>query len=305
MDTLGAMSMFVATADHGSFSRAAEMLGKTPSALTKAVSMLEKQLGTLLFERSTRRIVLTESGRLYLETARQVLRSLHEAGEEISQLHQGLSGTLRLTAPLAFERAFLGEMCAGFLEAYPDIQLRVELSDDFVDLIEAGYDLGIRQGRSDLPGLIARVVGKNRIFLCASPQYVARNPLLLSPHTIDQHDWLKYIHSALDVKYWWAESKTGRIRLRYPQRARLESDSYDLLLQNALAGRGILHTPQWSVETYLRDGRLVRLMEDYIIEPEAFGDDILAVYPSHRRASRKVLAFVDYLENHLAGLTNV
>ncbi|WP_442108409.1 LysR family transcriptional regulator [Pseudomonas sp. NUPR-001] len=305
MDTLGAISMFVATADQGSFSRAAELLGKTPSALTKSVSMLEKQLGTLLFERSTRRIVLTESGRLYLETARQVLRSLHEAGEEISQLHQGLSGTLRLTAPLAFERAFLSEVCAGFLEQYPDIQLRVDLSDDFVDLIDAGYDLGIRQGRSDLPGLIGRVVGKNRIYLCASPHYVARNPLPLSPQTIDQHDWLKYVHSALDVKYWWAQSQTGRIRLSYPHKARLESDSYDLLLQNALAGRGILHTPQWSVERYLRDGRLVRLMEDYIIEPEAFGDDILAVYPSHHRASRKVLAFIDYLSSYLATLNSV
>ncbi|RWU22866.1 LysR family transcriptional regulator [Pseudomonas alkylphenolica] len=304
MDTLGAISMFVATADQGSFSRAAEMLGKTPSALTKAVSMLEKQLGTLLFERSTRRIVLTESGRLYLETARQVLRSLHEAGEEISQLHQGLSGTLRMTAPLAFERAFLGEVCAGFLEEYPDIQLRVELSDDFVDLIEAGYDLGIRQGRSDLPGLIARVVGQNRIFLCASPEYVARNPLPLSPHTCNQHDWLKYLHPALDMKFWWVQSEAGRIRLPYPQRVRLESDSYDLLLQNALAGRGILHTPQWSVDRYLRDGRLVRLMEDYVIGPEAFGDDILAVYPSHRRASRKVLAFVDYLQTHLSHLNS-
>ena len=101
MDKLSALSMFVATAEHGSFSRAAEQLGKTPSALTKAVSHLEAELGAQLFERSTRRTALTEAGRLYLETARQVLQRLHDAGEEIGQLKQGLHGNLRLTAPLA------------------------------------------------------------------------------------------------------------------------------------------------------------------------------------------------------------
>ncbi|MFZ5933806.1 LysR family transcriptional regulator [Pseudomonas sp. HS6-2] len=301
MDTLGAISMFVATAEHGSFSRAAEALGKTPSALTKAVTHLERELGSQLFERSTRRIVLTEAGRLYLETARQVLKSLHEAGQEISQL-QGVSGTLRLTAPLAFGRAFLADACAGFMRDYPQIQLRVELSDTFVDLIEAGYDLALREGHSDLPGLIARIIGKNRIFLCASPEYLERNPLPVTAHSIGQHQWLKYIHPALDAKFWWMHCEGVRMRLPYPQRARLESDNYDLLLRNALAGHGILHTPEWSVRRYLQEGRLVRVMEHCVIEPDAFGEDILAVYPSHRRASGKVLAFIDYLQGYLQRL---
>ena len=94
MDKFSALGMFVATAEQGSFSRAAELLGKTPSALTKAVGHLERELGAQLFERSTRRIVLTEAGRLYLDTARQVLQRLHEAGEEIGQLQHGLHGSL-------------------------------------------------------------------------------------------------------------------------------------------------------------------------------------------------------------------
>ena len=94
MDKLGALNMFVATAEHGSFSRAAEQLGKTPSALTKAVSHLEAELGARLFERSTRRTVLTEAGRVYLETARQVLQRLHEVGEEIGQRRAWRAGAL-------------------------------------------------------------------------------------------------------------------------------------------------------------------------------------------------------------------
>lgn len=299
MDKLGALNMFVATAEHGSFSRAAEQLGKTPSALTKAVSHLEAELGARLFERSTRRTVLTEAGRLYLETARQVLQRLHEVGEEIGQLQHGLHGSLRITAPLAFGRAFLDEVCAAFLEQYPQIRLRIDLCDAFVDLVESGYDLALREGRSDLPGLIARVVGKNRIALCASPAYLERQAQPLTPDNIDEHDWLMYQHPALGRGIWWVEHNGQRIGLPHPHAPRLESDNYDLLLASALAGRGVLHTPLWSVAPYLADGRLVQLMSDYRIDPDAFGSQILAVYPSHRRATGKVVAFIDFLEAFL------
>jgi DNA-binding transcriptional LysR family regulator len=300
MDKFSALNMFVAAAEQGSFSRAAELLGKTPSALTKAVGHLERELGAALFERSTRRIVLTEAGRLYLDTARQVLQRLHEAGEEVGQLQHGLHGTLRLTAPLAFGRAFLDRVCAGFLAEYPQIRLHVDLSDDFVDLVEAGYDLALREGPSDLPGLIARVIGRNRIFLCASPGYVARNPQPLTPQTLEEHDWLMYSHPALGREGWWVERDNLRIRLPHPKRVRMASDNYDLLLAGALAGNGVLHTPQWSAAELLAEGRLVRLMTDYRIDPDAFGEDILAVYPSHRRATGKVQAFIDYLQAFLA-----
>ena len=300
MDKLGALNMFVATAEYGSFSRAAEQLGKTPSALTKAVSHLEAELGARLFERSTRRTVLTEAGKLYLETARQVLQRLHEVGEEIGQLQHGLYGSLRITAPLAFGRAFLDQVCAGFLVQYPQIKLRVDLSDAFVDLVESGYDLALREGRSDLPGLIARAVGQNRIALCASPAYLARQPQLLTPENIDAHDWLMYQHPALGRGVWWVEHAGQRISVPQPRAPRLESDNYDLLLAAALAGCGVLHTPLWSAAPYLADGRLVRLMEGYEIDPDAFGPQILAVYPSHRRATGKVLAFIDYLQAFLS-----
>ncbi|VXB69212.1 LysR family transcriptional regulator [Pseudomonas sp. 8AS] len=299
MDKLGALNMFVATAEYGSFSRAAEQLGKTPSALTKAVSHLEAELGARLFERSTRRTVLTEAGRVYLETARQVLQRLHEVGEEIGQLQHGLYGNLRITAPLAFGRAFLDEVCAGFLTQYPQIKLRIDLCDAFVDLLESGYDLALREGRSDLPGLIARVVGQNRIALCASPAYLARRPQPLAPDSIEAHDWLVYQHPALDRGLWWVEREGRRIGLPQPRQPRLESDNYDLLLAAALAGGGVLHTPLWSAAPYLADGRLVQLMSDYQIDPDAFGPHILAVYPSHRRATAKVVAFIDYLQAFL------
>jgi DNA-binding transcriptional LysR family regulator len=294
MDKLSALGMFVATAEHGSFSRAAEQLGKTPSALTKAVSHLEAELGAQLFERSTRRTALTEAGRLYLDTARLVLQRLHDAGEEIGQLRHGLHGNLRLTAPLAFGRAFLDEACAGFLAAHPQLRLRVDLCDAFVDLAEGGYDLALREGRSDLPGLIAKPLGRNRIVLCASPAYLAANPTPVSPTTFARHQWLIYHHPALDQHYWWLAHQGVRLRVPRPQ-ARLESDNYDLLLANTLLGAGLHACPLWSVKPYLESGQLLQLIADHDFDPDAFGPLILAVYPSHRRATRKVQAFIDYL----------
>lgn len=299
MDKLGALHMFVATAEHGSFSRAADQLGKTPSALTKAVGHLEAELGVRLFQRSTRRTVLTEAGQIYLETARHVLQRLRDVGEEIGQLQHGLQGSLRITAPLAFGRAFLDQVCAAFLAQYPQIRLRVDLTDAFVDLVEAGYDLALREGRSDLPGLIARVIGCNRVVLSASPEYLQRRTVPLTPQTIEQHDWLMYQHPALDRGTWWAERDGLRVGMPQPQVPRMESDNYDLLLASALAGRGVLHTPLWSVAPYLADGRLVQLMADHELAPDAFGAQILAVYPSHRRATGKVQVFIDFLQRYL------
>ena len=294
MDKLSALSMFVATAEQGSFSRAAEQLGKTPSALTKAVSHLEAELGAQLFERSTRRTLLTEAGRLYLETARQVLQRLRDAGEEIGQLKQGLHGNLRLTAPLAFGRAFLDEACGGFLANHPQIKLRVDLCDAFVDLVEGGYDLALREGRSDLPGLIARPLGPNRIVLCASPAYLAAHPTPVSPGTFAQHQWLNYQHPALDPHYRWLSHNGVRLRMAVPH-ARLESDNHDLLLANCLLDGGLYAGPLWSLGPYLASGQLLQLMDDYDFDPDAFGPLILAVYPSHRRATRKVQAFIEHL----------
>ena len=201
MDKLSALNMFVVTAELGSFSRAAEQLGKTPSALTKAVGHLEDELGARLFERSTRRLVLTEAGLLYLDTARQVLASLREAGEEIGQLQHSLHGTLRLTAPLALGPAFFNEACAAFMAEHPQLKLQINLSDAYVDLLEAGIDLALREGRGDVPGMIVKPLAASRIVLCASPEYLQRCGTPQSADDLLSHQTLIYEHVALDRRW--------------------------------------------------------------------------------------------------------
>ncbi|WP_375738899.1 LysR family transcriptional regulator [Pseudomonas boanensis] len=297
MDKLSALTMFVATAERGSFSRAAEQLGKTPSALTKAVGHLEGELGVRLFERTTRRMALTEAGHIYLEGARQVLMQLQLAGEEVDQLQRELRGNLRLTAPPSFGPAFLNEVCCRFMREHPQVRLEVDLNDAFVDLIDGGYDLALRDGPTDLPGLIARPLTENRILLCATPAYLSRKGLV-TLENFDQHDWLVFRHPLLNRHFWWI--RQGEQRMRVPQPVpRLASDNYDFLLACLLDGQGLQFLPQWSAAPYLVRGELVRLLPEYLLEPDAFGPWVHVLYLAHRRRTRKVRVFIEMLEAHL------
>lgn len=298
MDRFVALQTLICVVEHNSFSRAAEQLGKTPSAVAKAIAALETELGARLFERSTRRIRLTEAGRLYAQAARESLECLAQAGAQIGQLQHELHGELRIAAPLGFGAAFLGEVCARFALDHPQLRLQVDLSDDDQAILGSGHDLILHEGACDLPGLIARPIGRNDIVLAASPAYLARQPIEVRLDNLLEHDWLLYWHPALNRHVWQLRRGEEVRRLELPL-GRLRSGNYDLLLANALAGLGILHAPLWSVAPYLSDGRLVRLLPDWSVDPDAFGPHILAVYPSHRRNVHKVQAFIRYLQEHL------
>lgn len=298
MDKLSALSMFIATAEHGSFSRAAEQLGKTPSALTKAVGHLESELGVRLFERTTRRMALTEAGHIYLEGARQALMQLQLAGEEVDQLQHELRGTLRLTAPPSFGPAFLNEVCCRYMDAHPQVRLEVDLNDAFVDLIDGGYDLALRDGPTDLPGLIARPLADNSVYLCCTPDYLERKGLEVTLENFQQHDWLIFQHPMLNRHFWWLRLGEERIRLAHPV-AHLASDNYDFLLACLLRGHGLQPLPRWSAKPYLASGQLLRVMPEYLLEPDVFGPWVHVLYLSHRRRTRKVRAFIDMLEGYM------
>jgi DNA-binding transcriptional LysR family regulator len=297
MDKLSALNMFVATAEHGNFSRAAEQLGKTPSALTKAVAQLEDELGARLFERTTRRMALTEAGQIYLEGARQALMQLQLASEGVEQLQHELRGGLRITAPPSFGPAFLNQVCCRYMRAHPQVHLEVELSDTYVDLVDGGYDLALRDGPIDQPGVIAQPLVENRILLCASPAYLARKGEDVTLENYQQHDWLIFRHPLLNRHFWWVMRGDQRIRLAQPT-PRLASDNYDFLLACLLDGQGLQFLPQWSAAPYLARGELVEVMPEYWREPSAFGPWIYLLYLAHRRNTRKVKVFIEFLKEH-------
>lgn len=297
MDKMTALTMFVATADHGGFSRAAEQLGKTPSAVTKAVAQLEDELGARLFERTTRRMALTEAGQIYLEGARHALTLLQVAGEEVEQLQRELRGSLRIAAPPSFAPAFFTAVCQRFLRDHPQVRLEVDLQDEFVDLVEGGYDLALRDGPTDLPGVIAQPLLANHLLLCATPAYLARKGDVTLENYAD-HDWLIFRHPLLNRNFWWVNRDGERIRLKQPV-PRIASDNYDFLLACLLDGQGVQFLPQWSARPYLQRGELVEQLPDCWRDQSAFGPTVHVLYLPHRRTTRKVRVFIEYLKAHL------
>lgn len=296
MDKFGGMQLFVTSAELGSFSRAAEQTGKTPSAVAKAIRLLEASLGARLFERTTRRMALTEAGMLYLENAREVLQRMRESEEEIAQLHHSLQGGLRISGPLSFGRPFLNAACASFMEQHPGLYLQIDLSDDYVDLLDGRYDLALRLGHSNLPGLIAQDIGESRAVLCASPAYLERHGVPSHPSQLAELEWLMYRHPALGES-WCMEKDDERHVVK--RRGRLSSDNLELLLEACLAGQGVMPCPYWSVLPYLDKGWLQVVLGDYHFDQRALGSRLLAVYPSTRRATRKINAFTEHLRNYL------
>ncbi|MCY1366257.1 HTH-type transcriptional regulator DmlR [compost metagenome] len=261
------------------------------------MAQLEEELGTRLFDRTTRRMALTEAGRIYLEGARQALMQLQLATEDVEQLQHELRGDLRITAPPSFAPAFLNQVCCRFLTAHPQVNLEVDLSDNFEDPVDGGYDLALRDGPIDLPGVIAQPVVENQMLLCASPTYLARKGEDVSLENYQQHDWLIFRHPLLNRHFWWVKQGEQRIRLTQPT-PRVASDNYDFLLACLLDGQGLQFIPQWSAAPYLARGELVELMPQYWREPSAFGPWVYVLYLAHRRNTRKVKVFIQYLKAH-------
>lgn len=298
MDKMTALTIFVAAAEHGSFSRAAEHLGKTPSAITKAIAHLENELGVRLFERTTRRMALTEAGAVYLEGARQALMHLQMVTEEVEQLQYELRGTLRITAPPSFGPAFLNQVCIRFMREHPQVRLEVNLNDANEDLMDGGYDLSLRDGPTDQPELIAQPVIENRVILCSSPDYLARRGASITLENYAQHDWLQLRHPLLNRSFWWIEQNGQSLRVRQPP-PRLVSDNFDFLLACLLGGQGLQFVPTWCAAPYLANGQLVEVMPGYWRSLSAFGPWIHVLYLPHRRNTRKVQAFIALLHDQL------
>ncbi|AXK40515.1 LysR family transcriptional regulator [Crenobacter cavernae] len=293
MDRLAGLEAFVAVAECGSLSRAATRLGKSPSALTKTITALEDTLGMKLLTRTTRQVTLTPAGRVYLETASEVLMKLSAATRLAAEADGMPRGVLKLTAPVSYGRTVLGGFCPAFIARHPEVSLSVSLCDRFVDIQAEDFDLALRLGRQDLPDHIVREVADNRVWVCASPDYLARAGTPVSPDELKSHACLVFRHPQLNPA--WSFVSAGDSVRVVPQ-GPIESDNFNLLLDAALAGLGILPCPAWSVTGHIREGRLVPLFTPYLFSGESFGQDyVYAVYPKSRRASPKVSAFIDEL----------
>lgn len=282
------MDAFVEVVRLGSFSGAARSLGLSTAFISRAVSALELRLGTQLLHRTTRKLRLTDAGRLYYEHARHLLEGFDAAEQAIVDFQDGLRGNLRISLATTYGERYVAPLINEFLAAHPQLGVDMDFSNRNVDLIEEGYDMTVRTGLLADSNLVARRLGERQLFVVASPAYLAARTSPVTPDDLADHTLL------LGSASHWIFSEHGQPRQR-TVRGRYRASSGQSLLDAARRGLGIAQLADFYVEAALAAGELVSLLDDWRYQHGA----VWLVYPQSRHLSPKVRQLADYLVNGL------
>ncbi|HVU02953.1 MAG TPA: LysR family transcriptional regulator [Polyangiaceae bacterium] len=294
MDTLGALQIFVRAAETRSFSETARQLRITPSAVSRSIARLERELDARLMHRSTRVVSLTEDGELFLERASRIVRDFDEA-KEAAALHgkRGPRGTLRIDAPLGLGRLVLGPKLPRFLARYPELRVTLSLRDSMVDPVADRIDVALRIGEPKDSVLTVRRLAVGEMVICAAPAYLKRRGVPRTRADLDRHECLPFLRG--ESPRAWAFVRDGAEHPFVP-RGRFATDNAELLRDAAVAGLGLVCLMDFMVAPDLATGALRRVLAD---DPLG-GRALYALQPPHRQASPKARAFVDFLVEELA-----
>lgn len=283
MDTLNGMRAFTRVVEEGSFTAAARALGLPKSTVSRHVAALEDRLGVRLLHRTTRSLRPTDVGQAYFERASAILADVEEAEQAVTHVQSTPRGRLRVTAGVSFGTGYLGTIIAGFLAAYPEVEVEVVLTDRYVDLIGEGFDVALRAGQLDDSSLIARRLGSASLVVVGSPAYLADRGTPTAPSQLRQHECIRFALSRSGGS--WAFKGES-----VPVTGRLTLDNGELILDAAKRGLGLARLPTFICGEAIRSGDLVAVLEGSI--PQSGG--VYAVYPHNRHLSAKVRAFVDH-----------
>lgn len=288
-DKFVAMKIFRRVAELKSFTLAADDLDTTPATVSKHIAFLERELGTRLIHRTTRRLNLSDAGLTFLTRTQELLDDLEEAEFEARGFHSHPKGTIRLNVPMSFGLTHLTEAVDGFLRLYPDIDIDLQFSDRLVDLVEQGVDLAIRVRRSLADSsLQVRALKQSRNLVCAAPSYLAHAPEIKSPSDLVHHNCLLYtLHD--HPKVWELGNQEVIVGGNF------RTDSSLAIRQCLIAGAGIGFIPRFLVENDLENQQLVPLLTDFPAKPYT----VFALFPPGRKQPAKVRLLVAHLEEHL------
>ena len=287
-------------AQTGGFSKAAQLRGVATSSVTRLLDGLEASLGVALLTRSTRQVALTDAGAAYLEQIARLLSDLEEADGSVADGGAEAVGPLRVSVPVTFGRLCLGPFVADFLRLHPRVSLELVLSDAYVDLAAERIDVALRIGvPENQPQLIVRALAEHRRYVVASPRYLGCQGTPARPADLALHECLRFAYQAGPQR--WSFLRAGQDD-EVQVNGRLAANNADILRAAALAGAGIALLAHWLVEDDVRAGRLQRLFAEYEVNPQEQRVSIHAAYLPNRRHSRKVHAFLDFLQTRIAAL---
>lgn len=287
MDRLEAMSLLVTSAKEGSFSAAGRMLGITLPTISRKVAELERHLKTRLLVRSGRRLSLTEAGQFYVEACRDILSQVSEAESRVSGEYSVPQGEMTVTAPVAFGRLHVVPVVNQFLAAFPEITIRLHLTDRLINLVDDKVDLAVRIGELPNTRQTAIRVGSLRRVVCGSPKYLAKYGTPQTPEDLVRHMCVTFstIHSGIS----WLFASGGKQKKVISPTCRLHINSAEAAVDAAIASIGITNVLSYQAAQAVAEGRLQLILRDF--EPAA-----IPVHLLHARKGRLPLKMRRFLE---------
>lgn len=289
MDKLQALRVFTAVAAANSFAIAADRLDLSAPMVSRYIAWLEQSLGARLFNRTTRRISLTEAGTDYLRRTGKILDALEEADITVAQGEE-VRGTLRLTAASSFGQNQLMPIIIEFMQQHPKVNIELNLENRRVNLIDEGYDLAIRIAHEIEPGLVAKKLCPCRTVICAAPSYLKKYATPTSLEELTQHQCLLF--PGFQKQTWQFQHNQNKNIENVEVQGRLQINNIDALVQATIAGFGLTHLPTFLACTFIRAGKLkvVTFPHHHFLSP-----NIYIVYPSRQYLPPKVRAFITAL----------
>ena len=283
---------FVTIAETGSVSATATVLGVPKSVISKRLAQLEALAHATLATRSSRKLVLTPAGMLYLPFARRALHSLAEADDGLRALRTVPSGAIRLTAPVSWGQHALAKVIPTFLANHPDIEIELNLQDRMLDIDQEHIDVALRMSSHATPDWVWVPLARLDWVICATPTYLAAHGTPVAPHELAAHACMNYWSMHSDDAW---HLRQGEAEVRLPVRNRYRTNNPEAVLDATLAGLGVALLPRYCCERELREGRLTPLLPDW--QPiTKYGKAIYAVVAPDRMRLSRIQALLGFLK---------
>ncbi|HLG83284.1 MAG TPA: LysR family transcriptional regulator [Bradyrhizobium sp.] len=289
MDQFAALATFVRVVDAGSLSGAARATASSLTSVSRQLSALERHFATRLVKRTTRRLALTEDGRILYGRAKAILAELGEIERALSAGHAEPTGRLRLSAPSLIGRLLVAPILPQFLQRHPALSIDLMLADRPVDMIEEDIHLALRIGQLPDSHLVARKLADIQMIVCAAPAYLERRGRPRTPEQLDEHDCLLFSDTP-GAGSWRFRTENGA-ECKIPISAKLWINGLDALVAAARDGAGIVRVPSWQVRADLAAGRLTRILTSHEPAPAP----LHLLFEATRLAAPKTRIFADYL----------
>ena len=295
MDLLRSMEAFVLTVKTGSFAASAISLNTSPQMIAKYVVFLEDYLGLKLLNRTTRSQKLTEFGKQYYEKCLFILDEVKSSKTLAQQFIEEPKGRLRISAPVSYGHFNLISVLSRFMRCYPKVNVDLQLSDRYVDLVKDDFDIVFRIGELSNSSYIARKLNSYKLIFAASPSYLAKNGIPVTPNDIKKHQCLIYQYVNPTKKdYLWPFSINGKV-INIPISGTLKSNDTLALANAAVEGLGITMLPQSMLSELIRQNKLFPILQDFL--PPA--REVHLLYKSDKQQLPKLKMFIEFITNSM------